>query len=255
MSDGDGAWIFLSHSHRDLAKVREIRDELERRGHNPLIFFLKCLEDNSSELPDLLRREIGARTWFILCDSPNARESRWVQEEVEMITSLEGKVFETVDLSKDLQRQLHKLNDLSKRATVFLSYSRSDTDLAERIGTALARADFRVFVDITAEPGSDLATAIESTIDESIANGFLLALLSPDSITSTWCKHETLYALKKAVSTKRSNVVPVIVRERDQVLRSLPNHLLALQFFDLTSADFDHRMEHLIQTLKTWPMA
>jgi len=29
-----------------LEKVREIRNELERRGHNPLPFFLKCLEDD-----------------------------------------------------------------------------------------------------------------------------------------------------------------------------------------------------------------
>jgi hypothetical protein len=27
-----GAWIFVSHSHRDLEQVREIRNELERRG-------------------------------------------------------------------------------------------------------------------------------------------------------------------------------------------------------------------------------
>ena len=28
------AWIFVSHSLRDLEKVRELRNELERRGHN-----------------------------------------------------------------------------------------------------------------------------------------------------------------------------------------------------------------------------
>jgi hypothetical protein len=46
-----GAWIFVSHSHRDLEKVREIRNELERRGHNPLLFFLKCLSDDDARLP------------------------------------------------------------------------------------------------------------------------------------------------------------------------------------------------------------
>lgn len=34
-SEAQGAWIFVSHSHRDLEKVRRIRNELERRGHNP----------------------------------------------------------------------------------------------------------------------------------------------------------------------------------------------------------------------------
>ena len=56
-----GAWIFLSHSHLDLEKVRYIRNQLELRGHNPLIFFLKCLEDDNALLPDLIRQEISAR--------------------------------------------------------------------------------------------------------------------------------------------------------------------------------------------------
>ncbi|MBI3797449.1 MAG: hypothetical protein HY268_10855 [Deltaproteobacteria bacterium] len=38
-----GAWSFVSHAHHDLDKVHQIRNELERRGHNPLRFFLNCL--------------------------------------------------------------------------------------------------------------------------------------------------------------------------------------------------------------------
>ncbi len=41
-----GAWIFVSPSHRDLEQVRQIRNELERRGHHPLLF-LKCLADDA----------------------------------------------------------------------------------------------------------------------------------------------------------------------------------------------------------------
>lgn len=65
-----GAWIFLSHSNKDFEKVREIRNELEKRGHKPILFYLKCLENDNAMLPDLLRREIAAREWFILRDSP-----------------------------------------------------------------------------------------------------------------------------------------------------------------------------------------
>lgn len=32
--------IIVFHSHRDLEQVREIRNELERRGHPPILFFL-----------------------------------------------------------------------------------------------------------------------------------------------------------------------------------------------------------------------
>ena len=59
---------FSSHSHRDLEKVRRIRNELERRGHNPLLFFLKCLEADDARLPELIRDEIKARTFFVLCN-------------------------------------------------------------------------------------------------------------------------------------------------------------------------------------------
>jgi len=41
-----GAWTFVSHAPRDLRKVREIRNELKRRGHHPRLFFRKCLEDD-----------------------------------------------------------------------------------------------------------------------------------------------------------------------------------------------------------------
>jgi hypothetical protein len=39
--DKFGARILVSHSHHDLEKVRRIRSELERRGHNPFLFFLR----------------------------------------------------------------------------------------------------------------------------------------------------------------------------------------------------------------------
>jgi hypothetical protein len=72
----------VSHSHADLEKDREIRNELKRRGHNPLMFFLKYLSDDDARLLRLIRDEIKAREWFIRCESPNARSSGWVQQEV-----------------------------------------------------------------------------------------------------------------------------------------------------------------------------
>lgn len=73
---GEGAWIFLSHSNKDFEQVREIRNELEHRGHKPLMFFLRCLENDDARLPELLKEEIAARNWFILCHNPNAEASK-----------------------------------------------------------------------------------------------------------------------------------------------------------------------------------
>jgi hypothetical protein len=96
-----GAWVFVSHSHKDLTKVRQIRDALEAEGFKPLLFYLKCLEDDSALLPDLLRREIEARNFFLLCDSAHSRSSDWVQQEKEIVRLLEDKVYEEVDLDSE----------------------------------------------------------------------------------------------------------------------------------------------------------
>lgn len=53
-------WIFLSHSNKDFAKVRLIRNYLEERSCRPLIFYLKCLS-NDDEIDDLIKREIDCR--------------------------------------------------------------------------------------------------------------------------------------------------------------------------------------------------
>jgi hypothetical protein len=125
MNNPEGAWIFLSHSSKDWNEVRRIRNFLEEKGHRPLVFFLKCLTDHS-ELDGLIKREIEARTWFLLCDSQNARESGWVQAEAAFIKELDGKYHETIDLEEAIETQLERIERLCRRATVFLSYSYMD---------------------------------------------------------------------------------------------------------------------------------
>ncbi len=247
-----GAWIFVSHSHRDLEKVRQIRNELEKRGHNPLLFFLKCLEDDDARLPQLIRDEIKAREWFILCDSPNAKNSGWVQQEVEFIKSMTGKTIETMDLNKDLQTELHKLIRLSKRATVFLSYARQDREIAERIRHALIQHEFGVWFDEAVTPGQDWADAIHSAIDEAVTRGFVVVLLSPASLTSQWRKRETEYALELAARSQRSNVIPVVVAPFAP--EALPLALANIQWFDLTTGSLEDRITSLIHSLKTREM-
>lgn len=250
-----GAWIFLSHSHKDLEKVREIRNVLERHGHNPLMFFLKCLENDESELPELLRREILARNWFVLCDSENSKTSRWVLQEVELIKSMAGKIFETIDLSTDLESQLHKLASLSKRATVFLSYARADEEIARTINEELVKADYQVFFDIASlQAGQNWQSAISDALDEATKSGFVLVLLSPDALTNKFVWQEFRSALNKSQTYKTSNIIPVLVREAQDVLSGLPADLAQLQCFDLTAGTMSERLNQLIADLKTREM-
>ena len=249
---GEGKWVFLSHSNKDFEKVREIRNALEGQGWKPLMFFLKCLEKGDARLPELLKQEIAARHWFILCDSPNAQASKWVQEEVAIIQKMEGQVFKKIDLTKTLKTELPKLVELSKRATVFISHSQHDRVVARRIHEALVRHDYRVWDERDLKPGEAWAKQIGTAIDDAVARGFVLVLLSPDSLTSQWCKHETEYALQLAARSQRSNVVPVIVAPFAR--EALPPQLTNLQWFDLTKCRFEERMEELICNLKARDM-
>ena len=59
-------YVFISHSHKDIKKVRKIRNMIENSGFEPLYFFLKCLTDDVVE--GLIKREIDARDWFVYVD-------------------------------------------------------------------------------------------------------------------------------------------------------------------------------------------
>ena len=252
----EGKWIFVSHSHKDLEKVRRIRNALEARGHNPLLFFLKCLDDQS-ELPNLIRREIEARSWFILCNSPNAKVSRWVQDEVEIVKSLWRKaltkkdqpirVVQEIDLDDDIDTQIERVTALSRRATVFISYSRHDHEIAEAIRAALLAQDFAVFYDVDdIAPGTDYITQITRAIHEAVERGFFLLLLSPDALASQFMTYELSYAFESA--PRQANIVPVFVRDFEATRNALPPSIKLMthvsHFFDLTRGRLEEVRSH-----------
>jgi hypothetical protein len=193
----EGAWIFLSHSHRDFDPVSRLRNELEVLGHHPLMFFLKCLDDDS-EIDDLIRREIQARSWFVLCDSAHSRASRWVQEERNIIAGLATHSSATVDLQDPLSTQLAALSGLTKRATVFLSYAQPDQPQADQITASLRRDDFGVFSDLQLAPGQNWEAQIASALDDAAERGAVLVLLGLRAIDSDWQRREIELALARA---------------------------------------------------------
>jgi hypothetical protein len=214
----EGAWIFLSHSHHDWRAVREIRNVLEGKGHRPLMFFLKCLNDHS-ELHDLIRREIEARTWFLLCDSAAARQSRWVREERELIRSIPGKYSETVNLDRPLVSQLDRIDALCRRATVYLSYARDDTTIpAGDLIDALTRHDYYLRGLEWEIDFDNLQMSIQRQIDDALAHGFVVLLLSPQSAKKEFVRAEIEYALAKAATDRSGLIVPVVFGDPEEAL-------------------------------------
>ena len=86
-------YVFLSHSKNDILKARKVRDYLEERSAEPILFNLKCLTD-SDELSGLVRREIEAREWFLYLDSADAKTSARAQAELSYARDiLKKKIF------------------------------------------------------------------------------------------------------------------------------------------------------------------
>ena len=166
----NGGWVFISHSHLDIELVRKIRNYLEERGFEPLIFYLKCLNDDS-EIENLIRREIDEREWFIYVDSENSRNSRWVRSERDYISSLPGKKVFTIDLSRDITAQL---KHITSQLQVFVSYSAKDSKLARLIAEKLVAEDLLVFMDTDIKPGASFHEQIRSAIDASARSGFVV---------------------------------------------------------------------------------
>ena len=108
--------IFLSHSHQDEETVRKIRDVLEILNCEPLIFFLKCLDDNNTELEDFIKREIEARNIFLYCKSSNAEHSVWVQKELEYIKSFDEKRLYEIDIENGFEKGAFADGDSDERA-------------------------------------------------------------------------------------------------------------------------------------------
>ncbi len=255
----EGAWIFLAHSNDDWLAVREIRNVLEAKGHRPLMFFLKCLNDHA-ELHDLIRREIEARTWFLLCDSQAARQSRWVRQEMELIRSIPGKYSETVNLDRPLVSQLDRIDALCRRATVYLSYARDDTSVqAAQLMEALNRYDYHLRGLEWGVDYDNWKASIQRHIDDALAHGFVVLLLSPLSAKKEFVRAEIEYALAKAAKDRTGLVVPVIFGDPEEALAgfSPPTQaqLRSIGWIHFDGADFQAAAANLVAELKNRPIA
>lgn len=207
-------WVFMSHSSKDYEKVCKVRNELEKRGFRPLMFFLKCLDDkkNDKEVESLIFREIDSRARFILCDSDNAKASDWVKKEVEYIQG-KNRFFFTInlDLTEDPDKLASAILHFTKRATVILSYSHKDKKLVSQLKDMLQSHDFIVYdllEQLSAEDylSSELSLSIKQIID---SGGYYIPLISNNFMRSEWCLAELKYALDALRKSGYRRVLPV----------------------------------------------
>ena len=236
----DGGWLFISHAHEDIEQVRKIRNYLEEDGYNPIVFFLK-----SKTLPwtlnRLIKREIRARKWFVLVDSPASRKSKWVQREVRYAEKQKGKIKLTVDLSKEI---IPQLKFIVRRTRVFLSYSHHDHMLAERIAAKMSDNDFQVWqASKNISAGSPYSEVVTAAINDTAQEGFFVTLITDSSKNSVWCEKELEYAIRK-----NCVIIPIVVYGT-QLSPMLEFYLGSIQHLSVHQEPTEAELNHLIDKL------
>ena len=185
------SWVFLSHSTKDFERVRLVRNVLEDYKFRPILFYLKCLE-NETEVNDLLRREIDARKRFLLCDSPNAQASKFVQSEVNYIKA-QQRMYEIVDVSsidfdsKTLYEDvLQLIKPFIRRTNVFISRSIVDNEVENVLTPLFSMLGMNDFIVTDLRWGhttedsmsdSDWEKLMKHNIQETLNNGYLIWLI------------------------------------------------------------------------------
>jgi hypothetical protein len=240
LEKSNGGYIFLSHSHKDFPKVRQIRNTLEKRGFEPLCFYLKCLDDDS-EIEDLIKREIDAREWFIFLNSENARQSKWVTLEREYVNRTDTKKIITVDLD-DVAAVSQGIEKVVRNLRVFLSYSHKNESLVARIYRKLEEKDYLVFFDKLCAP-TEYENMVAHAITEASQEGCVLALISAAYQKSPWAMRELLFALKQ-----QGNVIPVILGDFE-IDPSLQFHLDSVHCYHLSENPSDADIDELIENI------
>lgn len=242
------AWVFVSHSVKDIESVRRVRNSMEERGANPILFYFK--QDVDDELlQTLISREIDARNFFVLCDSENARASAYVQWEAAYVAKLRHVKRATIDLAADWHEQDNKVDSLLRDATIFVSYAHSDGPLVKPFIEYLIDEDFALFDpsrDISL--GADWRTAIQDAINDAGRTGHFLQFVTQKSLQSQWVSREFEFFHNVAGGTA-SGRSPMLVALEPLHQLQLPVKLQSFQIIDVTTVPFEVAANSLKQAL------
>jgi hypothetical protein len=127
---------------------------------------------------------------------------------------------------------------------IFISYSRRDMDLVQKIIGALTINNLDTWVDWKSIPkGEDWEQEIYQGIEES---SVLLYIVSPDSVRSEMCRKEVAHAAKNG-----KRIIPVIIN--DVEARELPSEISRLNpiYCRQNQDDFSKAIEEINITIHT----
>jgi hypothetical protein len=246
-------WIFLSHSNKDYELVKIVRDKLEDCGRRPIMFFLKCLDDDI-EIFELIKREIDARSRFILCRSHNTEESNgWVQKEFKYIQE-QNKPYEIVDLN-DAASFDATIARLIRRSNVFISSSVKDKDFSHLLARELTLNSFDVSylnndfsTDALAFYEGRLSDVSDSNIMKKTQSGYVLCLWS-EPLTSI---QQDEFEMAVRNSTE-GFVIPLVINSEAHTSWEYFNeigHSFGIRVIDAASGTVKEKVQMIVSELK-----
>ena len=218
--NGEGGYIFISHSHLDIQKVRIIRNTLEENGYEPLCFYLKCLNDND-EIEGLIKREIDSRDIFLYIESENSKNSGWVQKERNYINNCKNKTIYKIVLKEntDLKKETE---EILRKTRVFISYSIFDEFAYKILKEKLINQDLKVFDFKSAfSSNADIfARRIVESIKFASKEGCFVLIISENGVQSAHVRKELEFALK--YSEEENTIIPIVL---DNALQSKSGYI------------------------------
>ena len=249
--------VFLSHSSKDIEKVRKIRNILESLEYEPLLFYLKCLDDDNKTLEEFIEKEIEARNCFIYCKSENSEKSIWVQKELEYIRNFDSKRLFTINIDKPLQQTLVQLlqsiTGIIKKNRVFIACSHADPD--KTFGDLIENILYQNGYDVIRFKTLDTR---EYTIHKEYLNevGIFVPIISYRFLASMYCKSELETALFLAENQRKDNIIFPIYYGVDELLakRLLPTSLSSFEGIVVNKSDSlsDEELNILLKALNNW---
>lgn len=183
MEQENDTWIFLSHSNKDYDLVKTVRNRLEEHNRRPIMFFLKCLDDHA-EVWELIKREIDARSRFVLCKSRHTEDpDGWVQKEFNYIKE-QSKPYEVVDLNSP-ELLDGSIKRLVKRSKVYILHSKDNSSFAALLKNELQKNSFEatdweeLCIEYFQLPGNaDWGLLYDKMIEIYAKDGYVLCLWS-----------------------------------------------------------------------------
>jgi hypothetical protein len=128
---------------------------------------------------------------------------------------------------------------------VFISYTRKDGEIAQRLVQQLKDAGFEAWDDREIMPGDNWAEKISQALKESQA---MVVLISAAALNSEWVRREIEFAL----GTKKysGKPIPVFIGRRDDIPKSkLPWILRRLNGVELKEQAEDESLKEVVNAL------